>query len=394
MNIFAVQKVATMSIKSPTKRVCHLAAIHKSNDPRIFEKECRSLAQNGFAVTYIAFGDAEQEATIDNVRCISLHCPVRNRIEVIRKRNKLLLQKAMEIDADLYHIHEPELLGIGLKLKRRGKKVIFDSHEFYGWQLRDSIHRIKVIPTPKFMMKVYAALYMHYEKYVCKRLDAVIQVCTVNGEDYFSNRCRRSIFIANAPIVQPMHNTYTSSGTFAASTIGSLSEARGITVLVKAAHRAGIKLILAGSYTPASYGDYIKTIPEYSVVDYRGTQYGEDKKRMLDETSVGISTPLHIGQYSVVDTIATKVYDYMERGIPVISTNTKFSKALNDEHHFGICVDPSSVEQIADALQYLKNNPDEAQRMGANGRNAVLNHLGWDNEAAKLVELYNEILNS
>ena len=33
--------------------------------------------------------------------------------------------KAKAIDADLYHMHDPELMPIGRKLKKLGKKVIF-----------------------------------------------------------------------------------------------------------------------------------------------------------------------------------------------------------------------------------------------------------------------------
>jgi hypothetical protein len=36
-----------------------------------------------------------------------------------------VLKKALELDADIYHLHDPELISIGLKLKKLGKKVIF-----------------------------------------------------------------------------------------------------------------------------------------------------------------------------------------------------------------------------------------------------------------------------
>ena len=162
---------------------------------RIFEKECKSLAKGGFDVTLIGFGPSAKTETIEGVRCISLFCPIKNNLETISKRNKKSLEAALKVDADIYHIHEPELLPVGLKLKRKGKIVIFDSHEYYGWQLRDNIHKIKIIKTPAFLMKVIGSLYMRYEKHVCMKLDAVVQVCTMNGVDYFANRCRKTLFI-------------------------------------------------------------------------------------------------------------------------------------------------------------------------------------------------------
>ena len=180
-------------------KVCHLASKHKMNDMRIFEKECKSLAKGGFDVTLVGFGEAPKTEEVDGVRCITLHCPIKNNLELLRKRNKLILETALQVDAQIYHLHEPELLPVGKKLKKKGKTVIFDSHEFYGWQLHDNIHKIKIIKTPAFLMKVFGNLYMRYEKRVCMKLDAVVQVCTMNGIDYFAKRCRQSIFIRNLP---------------------------------------------------------------------------------------------------------------------------------------------------------------------------------------------------
>ena len=126
-------------------KVCHLASKHKMNDMRIFEKECKALAKADFDVTLIGFGETAKTETSDGVRCISLVCPVKNNLELLRKRNKLIYETAIKVDAALYHIHEPELLPVAKKLKRKGKIVVFDSHEFYGWQLRDNIHKIKII---------------------------------------------------------------------------------------------------------------------------------------------------------------------------------------------------------------------------------------------------------
>ena len=144
-------------------KVCHLASHHKMSDMRIFEKECKSLAKAGFDVTLIGFREETKTETIGGVHCISLYCPIKNNLELLRKRNKLSLGAALQVDADIYHLHEPELLPVGMKLKRKGKIVIFDSHEYYGWQLRDNIHKIKIIKTPAFLMKWIGKLYMHYE---------------------------------------------------------------------------------------------------------------------------------------------------------------------------------------------------------------------------------------
>ena len=37
-------------------RVVHLSVVHKPDDPRIHERECRTLAENGYQVMYLAPG--------------------------------------------------------------------------------------------------------------------------------------------------------------------------------------------------------------------------------------------------------------------------------------------------------------------------------------------------
>lgn len=374
-------------------KICHLAAKHKLNDMRVFEKECKGLASNGFDVTLIGFGDHEHSDVECGVKRIWLHSPIKNNLEILTKRNRLLLKKALEENAEVYHLHEPELFPIGLKLKKAGKKVIFDSHEFYGWQLKDNIHKIKIIHVPGWMMKIIGGIYMQYEKYVCKRLDAVVQVCTLHGKDYFKNRCKRTVFIKNMPEVQD----YTSSATArdkkadTIAMIGGLTASRGITQLVQASAKAKARLVLAGNFFPVTYEKTLKSLPEFHAVDYRGFL---DKKGMIDvlnECFIGASTILHVGQYDQIDTLPTKVYDYMAMEMPVILSDTDHAKEMNDKYHFGICVNPSDVDDIANAIQYLCGHPEEAIEMGKNGRKAILEAFNWKNEESKLVNLYRQL---
>jgi len=377
-------------------KVCHLASHHKMSDMRIFEKECKSLAKAGFDVTLIGFREETKTETIGGVHCISLYCPIKNNLELLRKRNKLSLGAALQVDADIYHLHEPELLPVGMKLKRKGKIVIFDSHEYYGWQLRDNIHKIKIIKTPAFLMKWIGKLYMHYEKRVCMKLDAVVQVCTMNGIDYFENRCKRTLFIRNLPSL----SDYTrktpidySDGPSVAM-IGGITKERGITQLVEASYLAKARLLLAGAFSPKSYEKELMELPAYACVDYRGFLDKNGMVSLLEQANIGASTLLNVGQYDKIDTFPTKVYDYMSMQLPVIISDTKFAQKMNEKYHFAICVDPEKPEDIANAIKWLKVHPEQAIEMGNNGRKAIENEFNWEIESEKLINFYKKLLSA
>lgn len=81
--------------------------------------------------------------------------------------------EAMKINADIYKLHDPELLRIGLRMKRNGKKVIFDSHENYREQIKEKKY------IPKWIRKGIVFLYGCFENYIVKKIDGVIMPCPI-----------------------------------------------------------------------------------------------------------------------------------------------------------------------------------------------------------------------
>ena len=110
------------------KRVCHLTSVHSSDDTRVFHKECVSLARAGYDVTLVAPGESREELGVHIVGVGEKPVGTLNRLT--SPFVKRAYEAALALDCELYHLHDPELLPYALKLKRHGKTVIFDSHEF------------------------------------------------------------------------------------------------------------------------------------------------------------------------------------------------------------------------------------------------------------------------
>jgi glycosyltransferase involved in cell wall biosynthesis len=87
-----------------------------------------------------------------------------------------------------------------------------------------------------------------------------------------------------------------------------------------------------------------------------------------------------------------KMFEYMAAGIPPIASNFPLWREIVEGNDCGLCVDPLDPAAIAEAIDYLVTHHDEARRMGANGRRAVLEKYNWSIEEAKLLALYSRVL--
>ncbi|MDI3507594.1 MAG: hypothetical protein PWQ69_1574, partial [Methanomicrobiaceae archaeon] len=89
--------------------------------------------------------------------------------------------------------------------------------------------------------------------------------------------------------------------------------------------------------------------------------------------------------------LPNKLFDYMLLGLPVIASDLPEIRNVVTEADCGILVDPASVDDIADAITYLFEHPEEARRMGANGRKAVLERYNWSAMEADLLQTYRDL---
>ena len=161
--------------------------------------------------------------------------------------------------------------------------------------------------------------------------------------------------------------------------------------MIKAAYKANVKLILVGKFSPPTYEVEVKKMFEYPCVEYRGHLTRDQVLKVYQESTIGVATILNIGQYNTGDNFATKVYEYMSMGLPVIITKYPYAEKMIQKYDFGIAVEPDNVDEIADAIMYLIDNPDKAKEMGENGRRAIWEEFNWGIEEKKLISLYRKL---
>ena len=363
-------------------RVCHMTSSHGSNDARIFKKECTSLAKAGYKVFLVAPGKSRVENGV-------FICGVPKRLGRLERMLFVthdIYKQAKALNADIYHFHDPELLPYGIKLAKKGKKVIFDSHENYVAQIKTKDY------LPRITRNLIARIYQCYETHACAYYSAVITPCRFNGESIFEGRAHRTAFVGNKALNYEQSSLPMKSNTKATiCCLGSLTHARGITHLVKASHLAEVKLILCGPITE-KYLKELQTMPEYENVEYRGVLEPEELVGVMSECFAGAAVGLNRGQYLYVDTLPTKVADYLLNGLPVLLYKSPFNQQFIEESKCGVIVDTDNIESFAKSIKELQLRAKNDECLPERCRLYAIKHLLWDSDEKELLALYDEIV--
>ena len=373
-----------MLIKKPNniyKKVCILTSVHPPFDTRIFHKEARSLVKAGYDVSLIAQYDIDE--IVDGIRILPLS-KQKNRLERMTKTVWAAYRKALEIDADIYHFHDPELILIGLLLNRRGKRVIYDVHEDVP---RQNLSKAYI---PALFRRPISLMIGALEAFSAKRFDGVV-TATPFINRRFLELGANAINVNNYPIDSELYTAETQweKKEKAACYIGGIAGIRGAFEMVEAIGKTGYRLILAGDFEPG-LEDQLKRLLGWRQVETLGFVDREGVRATMARSMAGMV--LFYPEPNHIDAQPNKMFEYMSAGIPIIASNFPLWREIVEGAKCGICVDPLNPEEIADAEVYLFENPKEAEEMGKRGRIAVEEQYNWSMEEKKLLRLYKVLL--
>lgn len=367
-------------------KICHITSVHNVEDDRIYVRECLSLAKNPqYDVIICGPGSDKDLGTVRVIGCGERENSTKRRLFSYDKK---LIKRALAQNADIYHIHDPELLLYAKQLKRRNAKVVFDSHEDYPEQIKTKEY------IPSFLRNIVSIVYKTYENYICRIIDAAIFPCLVEGKDIFDNRVKHHTLLNNAPVEKEIPEKDINRKKLGEYVFcgGGLTKDRGIEQLIDGCYVAGVKLVIAGTFDDKNFEKHLKGKPSFSIVDYKGFCSRKEIMRLYKDAGLGASTLQKKGQYPKIWNLPTKVYEFMMYELPFIISDFDYCKRVINEYDCGVIVDASDPCDIARGIREIVNNPEKALQMGRNGKRAIKKEFNWSIEEKKLYELYERLM--
>jgi glycosyltransferase involved in cell wall biosynthesis len=365
-------------------KVAHLTSVHHAFDVRIFRKQCTTLSRAGNEVVLVAAHP--QGGQYDGVTLHALPLP-RGRLERMTRTGFHLFCAALRQRADLYHVHDPELLPWAQLLRMTGRRVVFDMHENVPLALLTKAW----IPAP--LRRPVHLGYRAVERVLLGGLPVVFAESSY-GKHYAW--VREHVCVLNMPLaseltgIQEPKHARPSVGY-----LGTVTAQRGSAQTLEALGllRARGLDVHFDCLGPADAG-------HAAALRARATELGlslhlpgrvscAEGWRQMARCHVGLAVLEAIPNY--VESYPTKLFEYMALGLPVVATDAPLYRSVVERFDCGRCVDPQRPEQLADALAWLLGHPEEAAAMGARGRRAVLEHFSWEREFAKLHAFYEQL---
>jgi glycosyltransferase involved in cell wall biosynthesis len=358
-------------------KVCHMTSVHESLDVRIFLKECVSLRKRGYDVSLVAKGESFVQ---DGVKIIGIGACERNRIARFIKVSRRIFEKALAVDADIYHFHDPELIPYAKKLKKLGKKVIYDSHEDVPRQILSKGW------IPALLRKTISKVYERYEKSSSRDFDMVI-AATPHIAKIFKHYGSKVCVVKNYPIIDDIsgdNEDFVQRANIICYA-GGITEVRGLTNLVESISALDVELYLAGA-VDKEYKQRLEKSKGWRKVNYLGFLNREDLNNMYNQSCIGIATLLATPNH--VKSLPIKMFEYMAAGIPVICSDFPLWKEIIENADCGLCIDPEDKTALKRSVTFLLENKEKAKEMGDKGRQAVLEKYNWSIEEEKLWKAY------
>jgi glycosyltransferase involved in cell wall biosynthesis len=369
-------------------------------DSRVL-KEAEYLQKNGFDITVLCWDRqaelSESETLSSGVRII--------RIQNIRSTYGIGIRQLLKIPRfwisvqhylgklkpRLVHCHDFDTLLAGLWYGMLHHiPVVYDAHEYYSELVNPRLHGI--------IGKLLYRLINWSEHIGARNARAVVTVDEALAAIYRRNN-HNMIILGNYPEKSKAekNNPVFSRPNLTLLYAGRLSVDRGLLLYADMLSmllqkEIPVRLLLAGVFTPESEHERFNVYAHSIInsVEFIGWIPYEQMSSVYREADIGLAILLPEPRY--VAATPVKLFEYMANGLPVVASDFPSIEGIIKESDCGILVDPlADLSPTVNTIALWWQNKAVPRRLGENGRQAVLLKYHWENQASRLVQLYQEL---
>jgi glycosyltransferase involved in cell wall biosynthesis len=370
-------------------RVVHLSVVHKPDDPRIYERECRTLATAGYNVTYVAPGG--QKGRDEHGVLLS---PLPQRGRGTRFLDTLEITQALRrLRPHVLHAHDPELLTLLPGMKAFIPRLVYDMHEY----VPEAVAGKHYIPV---QVRPFAAQATAVAQKTLTTLANGVVVVTEEQLAALGVTPKLRLVLPNYPRLERFTDAEPipelgADPRLRIIYVGSLSRARGCTMMLDVMEQLAADeavLYLGGTFADPA----LET-------EVRGRLAGglDDRVKLIGRVPP-LQLPRYLAAAEVVwvpsmpdaqyshPTIPTKLLEGMAMRLAALVSNMPGRGELVSLEECGLAVPPGAEGHLR-GLRRLLANRDAIPAMGARGRRAVERRFSWEALQGDLVDFYGSL---
>jgi len=346
------------------------------------------MAAMGLDVSLVAPTDLE--GRIDGVRVIGVP-RVAGRLKRMTLTTWRVFRAALKCKANICHFHDPELIPVGFLLKLFGRSVVYDIHEDYPQKIADKywIHPLAV----KAIAKAISLL----EDCAARLFDGVA-ASNPNIAARFPKD--KTVMVQNFPSFDEFptsERTPYKERPLRVCYVGGLYGIRGLFDMIDSVEKLDVDavdddaplLTLAGRFDISDEEKDSKNRAGWRRTEHLGWLDRGGVSEVLGRSRAGLSV-LHANP-CYEHTYATKIFEYMVSGLPVIASDFPVNREVLDDGRCGLLVPPSDPEALAETIRWVFEHEKEAEEIGKRGRQRAEALYSWESESQNLFALYQKI---
>ena len=367
----------------------HLSVVHKPAAPRIHERECRTLAEAGYAVMYLAPGAARGR---DEHGVLLAPLPQRGRRT--RFLDSIEIAQALRaLRPQVLHVHDPELLTLFPAVKAFIPRLVYDMHEY----VPEAVAGKHYIPEKA---RPFASQATATAQKSLAALGSGVVVVTDEQLEALGSTPKLRLVLPNYPRLERFAGAeplpeLAADPRLKLAYVGSLSRGRGCALMLDVMERLEpdeAVLYLGGVFASAELEAEVRTRVEAGLHDrvvLLGRIPPPELPHYLAAADVVWSPSLAGPQYDL-PTVDTKIFEGMAAGLCVLATNLPGRGEVVRLEECGLAV-PSGADGHLSGIRRLLANRREVGAMGERGHRAVARRYSWEAIEGDLVDFYGSL---